>query len=336
MRVLVLVLLLTLLPELAGAATMLTIYSDRHRETDQTLLAGFTAETGIAVDLVDEELEDLLERLRREGSQSPADLVILVGAGTLAQLAEDGGLLPLRDDKAVMAVPDNLRDGIGRWVGLVWWARGIAYRVDRFKPEDVARYEDLADPKFQGQLLVRSAASPYNRALAASLVAADGVADTEAWAAGVVANLARPPQGGDTDQILALARGDGGAALVNTRYWGRLGASDKVTERDALEGLALVLPNQQDRGASIDVIGAGVLRNAPHPGPAQALIDYLLRPAIQEALAASGPDFPASPAAAVPDALKPLGHFRTDQGAVRRLGALGGDAEQVLERAGWE
>jgi len=233
-------------------------------------------------------------------------------------------------------VPEPLRDPKRRWVALTWWARCIAWRRDRFQLDDVQRYEDLADPKFQGQLLVRSASSPYNRALVASMIAADGVEDSTVWARGVVANLARPPQGGDTDQLQALADGEGGVAIVNSRYWARLAASDKVSEQAVLDGLALGFPNQADRGTAIDIVGAGIPRAAPHVRAAQQLLAYLLRTEIQAALAATGPDFPARPDAGTPDSLKQLGPFKPDLAAVRQLGALEPDAEQVLGAAGWE
>ncbi|HLY55715.1 MAG TPA: extracellular solute-binding protein [Stellaceae bacterium] len=325
------------LPVLAAAAPPpLTVYSDRHHERDAAVFAGFTAEMGMQVTLVDAETDELFDRLAREGANSPADLVILVGAASLSRLAERGVLAPAADDPPLRAVPEALRDPRRRWVGLGWWARCVAYRKDRFQAEDIGRYEDLGDPKFQGALLVRSASSPYNHALAAAMIAADGVEDTAIWARGVVANLARPPQGGDSDQLQALADGEGGVAIVNTRYWARFAGSDKIVDQAVLDGLGLVCPNQADRGAAADLVGTGIVRTAPHAKAAQLLLDYLLRADIQATLAAAEPDFPARPDAAVAPPLKALGSFKADFSAVRSLGKLDMDAQQVLGAAGWE
>ncbi len=234
------------------------------------------------------------------------------------------------------AVPPALRDARRRWVGLGWWVRAIAYRTDRFDPADVARYEDLADPRFQGQILVRSSSSPYNRALVASIVAADGSEEAETWVRGIVANLARPPQGGDTDQIEGLNAGDGGVAIVNTRYWARLAASDKVTERALLDGLALALPNQQDRGAMIDMIAAAVPKTAPHARAAERLLEYLLRPDIQEKLAGADFDYPVRQGVPVAPTLPPLAGVKIDSAGIAKLGTVVPEAEQAIAKAGWE
>jgi iron(III) transport system substrate-binding protein len=312
------------------------VYSDRHHERDLVVFNGFTTETGIAVRLVDDEAEALFGRLETEGRRSPADMVLIVGAAAVERMAEHNMLAPLADDAALRAVPDPLRDGTRRWVALTWWARGVAYRTDRFGPDDVARYENLANGKFQGQLLVRSASSPYNHALVGAMIAADGIEDAATWARALVGNFARPPQGGDTEQIEALSRGEGGAAIVNTRYWARLAASDKVTEKETLDGLALALPNQDDRGSAIDIVAAGIPRSAPHARAAQQLIDYLLRPDVQAAIAASDLDFPVRADAAIPEPLTALGRFRPDRGSVRRLFKLEPDVQQVLAKADWD
>ena len=331
-----LALLAALAPVMAAAGTGLTVYTDRHHKIVRAIFEGFTAESGVPVAMVDDEMADILDRLHREGAASPADLAVLVGAGALENLAAESMFQPMAANATLRAVPEALRDPGRLWVSLAWWARGVAYRKDRFRPEDFKRYADLADPRFRGALLARSASSPYNRALASALIDAGGLADTEAWAEGLVANLARPPQGGDTDQLTALANSEGGAALVNTRYWAKLAGDAKLTERETLDGLALAFPDQDAAGAAIDVIGAAILRHAPHPQAAQALIDYLLRPDVQAVLAADGPDFPASPQAETPEVLKALGPFKPDFAALRRYGELENDAGRLLTRAGWE
>ncbi len=323
-------------PALAAEAPVrLTVLSDRHQEADLPFLQRFTKETGIAVDLVDQESDTLLEQLGHD-PKPPADLVLLVGAASLSTLAEAGRLRPIASDAVIAAVPDGMRDPERRWVALAWWARVLAYRQDRFKPEDLARYEDLADPKFMGQILVRSGSSGYNQALVAAMVAADGVEETETWTRQIVGNFARPPQGGDSDQLKALSEGDGGVAIVNTRYWARFAASDKVTELEILEGLGIAFPNQADRGAAVDVVGAGVPRGAPHPAEAERLIAFLLQDEIQQGFAAAAFDYPVRPGVAATPALAALGTFKPDLSALDRLGDLAGDAAAVIAKAGWE
>jgi iron(III) transport system substrate-binding protein len=317
------------------AAPLVTVYSDRHQAEDKLVFAAFTRETGIRVDLIDADFDPLLNRLRQEGERSPADLLISSGEATLARTVEAGLLRPL-PAATLKPVPDAFRDMAGRWVGLAYWARIIVYRNDHADPAALETYEDLADPELRGRIIVRSASSAYNVALVASMIAADGTEDTETWARGLVANFARPPQGGDSTQLEALSNGDGDVTLVNTRYWARFVASEKVTEQEVVADLRPIFPNQTNRGTQIDLIGAGVLNAAPHAAAAQALLDFMLRPDIQEKFAKANFEYPILPSVPAAPVLQALGAFKIDKDAIGKLGRFAPEAQDVMAKAGWE
>jgi|HubBroStandDraft_1064217.scaffolds.fasta_scaffold00007_50 iron(III) transport system substrate-binding protein len=321
-------------PAAEPAPASVTVYSDRHQVEDTQVYDAFTKETGIKVDIVDGEFDELLERLKAEGKG--ADLLVSSGIATLWQTAEAGLFQKLPAGSVDPAVPGDFRDPADRWVGLAYWARVIVDRTERVDPADVANYEDLADPKLLGKIVVRSASSPYNIALVASMIDADGTEAAEDWARGVVANFARPPQGGDSNQLEALASGEADIAIVNTRFWARFAASDKVTEHEIVEDLSVVFPNQAGRGTQIDLVGAGLLKDAPHPRSALTLIGFLLRPDIQAKFASADFEYPIRPDVPAPPVLAALGPFKTDRTALAKLGKFEPDAEKVMARAGWE
>ena len=319
-----------------NAPPALMIYSDRHQSEDAKLFTQFTQATGIPVELVDEDFDPLFERLTKEGQNTPADVILSVGAATLWRCAEAGMLQPIASSAAIQAVPANLRDKGNQWVGLAYWARVIAYEKDRFEPADVANYEDLADPKFQGQILVRSASSLYNQALVASMIASLGTASTETWARGLVANLARPPQGGDTNQLQAMAEGEGTVSIVNTRYWARFAASDKVTEQEVVANVGIAFPNQANRGTEVDIAGAGISRWSAHPRAATMLLEFLLKPEAQKQFAAANFEYPVVAGVEPAPVLAGLGPFKIDALAIGKLGKFAPEADAAMARAGWE
>jgi iron(III) transport system substrate-binding protein len=262
--------------------------------------------------------------------------LLSVGAATLWRSAQAGLLQPAAPAEALQSVPQAFRGPDGLWVGIAYWARVIAYLKDRWQAADLADYEALADPKFRQQILVRSATSPYNRGLVAALIDADGVEAAETWARGLVANLARPPQGGDTSQLQAMAAGEGSIAIVNTRYWARLATSEKVTEQELVANVGVVFPNQANRGSEVDIIGAALLKRSPHPEAAGKLLLYLLQPDVQEKFAAANLDYPVRPNVPAQAALRELGPFKIDGPAVAKLGKFQPEADEVMAKAGWE
>ncbi|HEX7006972.1 MAG TPA: extracellular solute-binding protein, partial [Alphaproteobacteria bacterium] len=203
-------------------AQEVNVYNARHYGTDRQLWDDFTKQTGIKVNVVDGGHDELIQRLVAEGENSPADLLITVDAGRLALAADKDLFQPVKSPVLTEMVPAHLRHPDGLWYGLAMRARILVYDKQRIKPSDLSTYEALADPKFRGQILVRSSTNIYNLSLVGAILEANGPEKTEAWARGLVANFARPPQGGDTDQIKAVAAGQGTIAISNSYYFARL------------------------------------------------------------------------------------------------------------------
>ena len=324
----------------AALAAEVNVYSSRHYASDQPLFDRFTAETGIKVRLIQGKAEELMQRLKLEGANSPADLFITVDAGNLWRAEEDGLLQPIRSAALEAAVPANLRHPDGKWFGLSRRSRVIVYARDRVKPAELSTYEDLADPKWKGRLLIRSSSNVYNQSLVASMIAADGVEATEAWARGLVANMARPPQGGDTDLIKAVAAGAGDVTLVNTYYLARMLESTDPVEKKAAEAVAVFFPNQGGkgaaaRGAHVNISGAGVATHAPNRAEALKLLEFLVGPEAQKAFATAAYEYPIVESVPASATIAGFGSFHGDTMNIALLGKNNPEAVRLMDRAGW-
>jgi iron(III) transport system substrate-binding protein len=313
------------------------VYSSRHYDTDRELYDAFTRETGIRVRLIEGDADQLIARIRSEGANSPADVLITVDAARLARAKEAGILQPIRSEVLERRVPASLRDPDGTWFGVSKRARVIMYDRQKGLPQGLARYEDLADPRFRGQVCIRAAAHPYNTSLAGSILAADGPERAEEWARGVVANMARPPQGGDRDQFRAIVAGQCGLAVSNTYYLAQMAVSARAEDRAVAERIGVLFPNQApgDRGAHVNVSGAGVVRTAPNPEAARRFVEYLTGPRAQELFAVGNMEYPVVDDAPVHPALAALGTFREDGLNAARYAANAAQALQIMQRAGW-
>ena len=320
----------------AQAATV-NLYSSRHYDTDRALYEGFTAETGIRVRLIEGDADQLIERIRNEGANSPADVLITVDAARLARAMDANVLQPTRSATLESRVPASLRDPAGHWFGVSRRARVVMFDKRRGPPAGLTRYEDLAKPEFRGQILIRAAAHPYNTSLMGSIIAANGAEAAEAWARGVVANMARPPQGGDTPQFQAVAAGVGALAVANTYYLARFGASQNPEQKALYERIGVIFPNQGagDRGTHVNVSGAGVVRTAPHREAAVRFLEYLTGARAQELFANGNFEYPVVDDVRPHPALAALGSFRADSLNAQRYGALAPQALQIMQRAGW-
>lgn len=319
-----------------SGAQEVNIYNARHYGTDQQLWDAFTKETGIAVNVVEANHDELIQRLVAEGENSPADIFITVDAGRLALAAEKDLFASIKTPVLDADVPAHLRHPDGLWYGLAMRARVLVYDKERLNPAELSTYEALADPKFAGKIVVRSSTSVYNLSLMGSIIAADGAEKAETWAKGLVANMARPPEGGDTDQLKAVAAGVGDIAISNTYYLARLLASEKPEDRAIGEKLGVFFPNQDDRGTHVNISGAGVLKYAPNKDNAIKLLEFLVSPEAQRYFADISFEYPVNPAVKPHPVLAAFGEFKQDTLNAATFAANSLEASKIMDRAGWK
>lgn len=313
---------------------VLNLYSARHYQTDEALYADFTRQTGIAINRIEAKEDELLERIRNEGAASPADVFITVDAARLAKADELGLFAPVKSKLLEQRIPAHLRSDA--WFAFSTRARVILYNKEAVKAADVQNYADLARPALKGQVCSRSGAHPYNLSLMASIIAHQGEAKAEEWARGVVANFARQPKGGDTDQIKAVAAGECGVAISNSYYLVRLLRSDKPDDKKAMEKIGIIWPDQQGNGAHINISGGGMLKTAPHKEAAVKFLEYLASDAAQTYFANGNNEWPAVPTVKVDNrALESLGKFKADTLPVAALAKNAAQAQKIYDRAGW-
>lgn len=313
---------------------LLNLYSARHYQTDEALYDGFTRQTGITIRRIEGKEDELLERIRNEGANSPADVLLTVDAARLAAAHEMGLFAPVQSKILDTRIPAHLRTT--DWFSFSTRARVIIYAKGVVKPEEVRNYSDLADPRLKGKVCTRSGSHPYNLSLMASIIAHQGEAKAEQWAKGVVANFARPPKGGDTDQIRAVAAGECAVALSNTYYLARLMRSDKAEDRKTMEKVGVVWPDQQGSGAHINVSGGGVLKNAPHREAAVRFLEYLSSDEAQRYFADGNNEWPVVAGIKVANpALAELGKFKADSMPVGSLAMYRAKAQIIFDRAGF-
>lgn len=319
-----------------GLAEEVNIYSSRHYQTDEVLYDGFTRRTGIKVNRIEGKGDALIERIKSEGANSPADVLITVDAGRLWRADQAGLFQPVHSKVLEQRIPGNLRHPDGHWFGFSSRARLIFYNKTAVKAGEIARYEDLAEPKWRGRVCIRSGANIYNQSLLGSLIAAHGEAGAEAWAKGVVANFAHDPRGGDTDQIRSVAAGECDVAVANSYYFVRLMTSKKQEDREVASHVGVVFPNQGDRGTHINVSGAGVLKHAPHGKAAVRFLEYLVSDEAQAYFADGSNEYPVVDGVAPNSAVKSLGRFKADPVNVALYGENQPAAQMIFDRVGWK
>ena len=313
---------------------VLNLYSARHYQTDERLYENFTKQTGIKINRIEGKEDELMERLRNEGANSPADVFITVDATRLAVADSYGLFAPVKSKLLESRIPAHLHTDT--WFAFSTRARVIIYNRSAVKAEDVQTYASLADPKLKGKVCSRSGAHPYNLSLVASLIAHDGEAKTEEWAKGVVANFARAPKGGNTDQIKSVAAGECGVAVSNTYYLARLIRSDKVDDRRMMERVGIVWPNQANRGTHINISGAGMVKTAKNPEAAFKFLEYLASDEAQRYFADGNNEWPVVPSVATNNpALEAMGKFKADELPIGNLARNVAAAQKLLDRAGY-
>lgn len=318
------------------AAEEVNVYSSRHYNTDQAIYDDFTEATGITVNLIEAEGDALIERIQAEGESSPADVFITADGSRLARAVEAGLFQPAGSNKLDAVVPENLRHPDGLWYGLSTRVRGIIYAKDRVEPGSITTYEDLADPAWAGKICIRSSSNVYNQSLVASIIAEKGIEAAESWAKGLVDNMARPPQGGDTDQIKAVASGECDIAVANHYYLARLIRSEKPEDQEVANAVDIIFPNQNDRGTHANVSGAGVAAHAPHKEAAVKFLEYLTTPDAQATFADGNNEYPIIENVKLSPVLEGWGDYKTDAISAAVYGEHNADALKVMDRAGWQ
>ncbi len=319
-----------------GANREVNLYTSRHYSTDEELYALFKKKTGITVNWVQGNADEINQRLRSEGSNSPADILMTVDVARLWRAQNEGLFQPIESATLSKNIPPSLRDPEGHWFGLTKRARVIMYNKDRVDPRDLSTYEDLAQPKWRGKVLTRSSSNVYSQSLTASLILAHGIPETEKWVRGLVANFARPPEGGDIDQIKAVAAGVGDVALANTYYLARLMKSQDPQDRAVAEKVGVFFPNQADRGTHVNISGAGILKTSRNREAAIQFLEFLSGPEAQAIFARSNNEYPVLPGAEVDSVVASFGSFKEDAINAASIGRVTPDALMVMDRGGWK
>jgi iron(III) transport system substrate-binding protein len=320
----------------SAAAQELNIYSSRHYQTDERLYSEFEEQTGIKINRIEGNGDVLIERIASEGVNTPADLLITVDAGRLWRADQKGLFQPVNSAVLEERIPDNLRHPEGHWFGFSTRARVIYYNKELVDPANLRTYEALTDDRYDDLVCIRSSTNIYNLSLMSSIIAANGEDAAEAWAENVVDNFARKPQGGDTDQIRAVAAGECGVAVGNTYYYARLVASDDAEDRAVAEKVGIVFPNQDGRGTHVNVSGAGVLKHAKNPENAIKFLEYLTSESAQRYFADGNNEYPVVEGVAANSVVQSLGEFKSDDLNVAIYGENQPLAQKIFDRAGWQ
>ena len=321
----------------AAQEKVMNLYTARHYATDEAFYSGFTKLTGIKLNRIEGGEDALFERIKAEGAASPADVFLTVDVARLWRAEQAGIFTPLKSELLAKRIPAHFRDPNGNWFGFSSRARVIAYDRTKVSPGDVARYEQLADSKWKNEICTRPSSHPYNLSLISSMILHLGEEKARAWARGLATNLARPPRGGDTDQLTAVGVGECSIALANHYYYVRLMRSTKPEERALVEKVHIVWPNQNDRGTHVNISGGGVLKNAPNRDAAVKFLEYLASDTAQAYFANGNNEWPTVKGVKLANPqLESFGRFRTDALPLAELGKTQAAAQRMADQVGWK
>lgn len=316
---------------------VVNLYSARHYDTDEALYANFTRATGIKINRVEASDELLLERLRIEGANSPADVLLIVDAARLTSAEQSGLFAPLKSRVLEERVPPAYRHPEGKWFGFSTRARIVVYDKTVVSPQDVESYLDLASPRNRGRVCTRPGSHPYMLSLVSAMIEHYGIPQTENWARGVVANFARPPRGGDTDQIRSVASGECGIALTNSYYVARILRSTNPKDQAVARGITIQWPDQGGFGTHMNLSGGGLMRAAPNREHAIRFLEYLASDEAQNFFANGNNEWPVVRSLKVNNpALAEMGRFKPDALYVGSFGRHLSAAQQIVDRVGWK
>ena len=321
-------------PESGGT---LRIYSARHYDSDRFMYEAFEEQSGVRVLYREAGANQLLETMKAEGANSPADLIIASDAGALWRFEDAGLTQALPEGEFESRIPERLLDDDRQWVGLARRVRGVAYDPERINPEQVDQWMDLADPALEGEICVRSSTNIYNLSLMGEMIERWGADQAQAWADGVVANMARDPQGGDTDQVEAVAAGLCSVAITNHYYWVRMTESSSASVKDAAAATTLIFPAfGEGTGAHVNITGAALAANSSSPELALQFIEFLLTPEGQALLVDETKEIPVNPQAARPAGLDRIPPFEDSDMRLSAFGENQSAAQRIFDEAGWD
>ncbi|MGX7594361.1 Fe(3+) ABC transporter substrate-binding protein [Planococcus plakortidis] len=318
------------------ASNEVNLYTARHYDVDDELYKQFEEETGIKVNLIKGEADELLERIKREGDATQADLFLTADAGRLHRAKEDGILQSVSSDVLDEQIPANFQDEDQMWYGLTKRARVIMYDKEKVDPSELSTYEALAEDEWAGRVLIRSSENIYNQSLLASFIELNGEEEAKEWAAGMVDNFARDPEGGDRDQAKAIAAGVGDVAIMNTYYFGQMLNSEDPEEVKVAEGLDVFFPNQDTTGTHVNVSGAGVVKSAKNKENAIKLLEFLSAPEAQETFASVNYEYPVNEAVEPSELLQSWGDFKEQDISMSALGENNAKAILLFNEVGWK
>ncbi|MFC3099835.1 extracellular solute-binding protein [Altererythrobacter lauratis] len=314
---------------------VVNLYTARHYDSDQALYDRFKQETGITVNVIEGSPDELVARMTSEGANSPADLFVAADAGALWRAQQAGLFQPVSSETLNSRIPANLREPSGLWYGFVRRARVVAYDPAKVQPDEIDDYADLASPRFRGKLCVRSSDSVYNLSLVGALIEAWGEERAGEWVRGVVANMARPPEGGDRDQIRAVAAGVCEVALTNSYYYIRMASGDDAADREVTQKVKLGFPSLNGEGAHVNISGGGVAAHAPNRDNAIRFLEFLASPESQTHIAANNNEFPASPDVPAPAPVDAYANFTANPMSVAAFAARQPQAQSLMSAGGW-
>ena len=318
------------------AANEVNVYSHRHYDTDKTLFKMFEEKTGIKVNVVKAKASALIKRIASEGENSPADILITVDAGRLFQAKSQDLLQSIESDYLTKNIPANYRDVDNKWFALTKRSRVAVYKIGSGTDQELSTYEDLANPKFKGQIVVRSSNNIYNQSLLAAMIEHHGEAYALSWAKGVVANMARTPKGNDRAQVKAVANGIGKIAIANTYYIGKMVNNKDKSQREAVAKMKIFFPKFEKGGTHINVSGAGVAKYAPNKATAIKFIEYLASADAQKLFAQGNYEYPVLAGIESSPLVTSWGTFKEDNISINSLGQNNAKAVKIFDQAGWK
>ncbi len=319
----------------ARAEGELNLYSSRHYDTDERLYSDFEEKTGIKINRIEAKASALIERMKVEGPNSPADILMTTDVGRMWRADQAELLQPVTSALLDKRIPSNFRHPDGHWYGFSLRARMIFFNKDEVS-EPPRTYEDLADPKYKGMVCARSSGNIYMQSLLAAMIAHHGEEKATKWAAGMLANFARKPQGGDTDQLRGIVSGQCLISIANSYYFSRALRKDVSNLTGSTNGIGWVFPNQERQGTHVNLSLAGVALHAPNRENAVRFLEYLAGDSAQQYFSAGNDEYPAVPGVGLSQSVAQLGLFRQDRLELTKLGENQKAAQKIYDRIGYE